>query len=304
MNLSSIAFITLLIHFSMVCEASDIPATISTFPKGDVIPSSQILEAVCADWVEVSTNKASVVHLWDVALEIDPESRVLIGANSVFFYALTLNGKTQVGNQKAPAGKIMVWSHYRDNGGKAVIYTYSAQRLATVFGAKGFSEDPTLTALAKSQKRKRFWGLLRPTGVNVAAPVETSIEESRVFYQTNPSMIGVKRASQKRADYPQNTVATFLDALANDDVVTVGALLSPTLFLEGASESQLETLLIQERQAFATHLINSGKYSKYKDATFEDIGESKFTATSGNHSLVISLIQFDDGLFVTSLTSK
>lgn len=304
MNLSSIAFITLLIHSSIVCEASDLPTTISTFPTGDAIPASQILEAVCADWVEVSTNKASVVHLWDVALEIDPESRVLIGANSVYFYALTLNGKFKVGKQKAPAGKIMVWKHYGEDGGKAVTYTYSAKRLATVFGAKGLPGDADLASLASSQKKKRFWGFLRPTGVNVAAPVTTEIEEARIYYQTNPVMIGVKRTSRNRKEYPQNTVATFLDALASDDVVSVACLLSPALFLEGASMSQMENLLIQERTAFANHLIESGSFSKFRDATFTDLGDGQFIATSGGNSLKVTLKGFDDGLYVTSLAPE
>lgn len=299
--------VTLPLVFLIVTSLGVFPcrATISEFPSGESIDEKELLSAICSGWVEVaSAEESKSVALWDVSLEIGPNSRLLLGANSSYFYALTLEGEFAVGKKVAPAGKIMVWSHYGDNGGKAKVFFYSAERLSTVFGAKGFPDDPDLEIIARTQKKKQFWGFLRQTGFNVAAPVGNEREETRALYQANPTVIGVKRASADREDYPTNTVAAFVDALIAKDVDSVATLLSPDLFLEGASAAQIEQLLANERKAFATHLLHSGSYDRFQNSTIESLGNATYAAKAGDHQLSITLEAFDGAVYVTSMTPQ
>lgn len=277
------------------------PPSIKTFPAGQTVRADALGSAVCDGWVEIRTREAAAIQLWDITLEAGDHSRLLVGASSAYIYALTLSGEFRAGKLRAPAGKVLVWSHYGNSRGAPVSYSFSAERLAEVFAGKGHAGDADLAAIAAAQKKKRFWGLLRPTGFNVATPVSPELEELRESYQTKPVMIAIKRASRDKAEYARNTAERFVRALGQGDARTVAALISPSLFLEGASASQTERLLEQERAAFARQLTGSGEYGRFRAADVSDLGDGVFVARAGERGLLITLEPFDDGLYVASL---
>lgn len=241
------------------------------------------------------------MRIWDITLEVSSHSRLLLGANSVYIYALTLSGETRTGKIAAPAGKILVWSHYGLKDGAPKVYTFAADRLQTVFAGNGRAGDPDVDSIVQSQKRKRFWGLLRPTNTNVAQPVSIELEDLRRSYQTSPEMIALKRSSRDKADYAVKTVEVFVAALVRGDAQGAARFISPALFLEGAEARQAHQLLMEERVAFARRIIGSGGWQKFQPGTVSDLGGGNFSISAGGRSLQITLGGFDDGLYVTSL---
>lgn len=240
--------------------------------------------------------------MWDITLEVGAHSRLLLGANSVYIYAMTLSGEARAGTIAAPAGKILVWSHYGLKDGAAKAYTFAADRLQSVFEANGHAADPDVGSIVQAQKRKRFWGLLRPTNTNVAQPVSLELEGLRRSYQTSPEMIALKRASKDKEDYAINTVKAFVTALSRGNARAAARFISPALFLEGTEDDQAHHQLVTEgRVAFARHLIGTGGWQKYESAAVSGSGGGNFSMSAGGRSLQITLGGFDDGLYVTSL---
>ncbi len=278
--------------------------TMTVFPSGTPVKSLELPGVMCREWVEVTTEgEATQLNFWDIDLEVEADSRILLGVSSSAIYALTLDGQTRTGKRtKAKSGQIMVWSHYGGGmGGKPSLYSFSAERLLSSFTAKGVSDDTDLKNIATVQKRKRFWGRLRPTGFNVATPVEPELEELREDYQTNPELIGIKRASRDKNDYAKKTAERFIELLGQGDAATAGLLISPSIFLEGSPADQAKHLLTEQRMAFANHLVRSGDYKGLGALSLEHLGEGRFAVTSGERSFLITLEPYDDGLYVSSL---
>lgn len=278
------------------------PVRLSALSSGKVVAQEDLASSLCREWVECRSSSATELRFWDITLELERETRLLLGANSVYIYALTLSGKCGVGRAEAPAGKIMVWNHYGSNQGKPLVHTYSATHLLDAFAAKGVADDVDLTQLAASQKRKKFWGLLRPTGFNVATPLGDEVEAVREDYQTDAFLIGIKRSSKDGREYADNTAKMFVEGLRQGDARSVALLISPKLFLEGASAAQSEELLTRQRLAFARQLLAKENYSNLDAASVTEIDTGKYLVRgAGGRSLQLSIAAFDDGLYVTSL---
>lgn len=277
----------------------------SVFPKGGGVNPENLTSAICRDWIEFEAgDQSGEIVLWDIRISTDAGSRLLLGANSVYIFALTLSGESRSGGAKAPAGKILVWNHYGTRDGLPQAYTFSAVHLNDVFAANGLDGDPALADLAGKQRRKQFWGLLRPTGFNVATPVSPDLEAVREDYQTNPVIIGIKRNSRRESDYARQTVTAFAEALKAGDARTVALLMSPSLFIEGASATREKELLTDARLAFAKTLVAGGGYGRLETGSVKKIATDQYSVPGGGQTHRITLEAFDDGLYVTQLKSE
>lgn len=133
-------------------------------------------------------------------------------------------------------------------------------------------------------------------------PVE--VEGIRQIYQTRPEIIGLKRSSRSVAEYKLNTVRAFLTALKSGDANTVGLLLGPSLFLEGASALELKNLLLVERAAFAKSLISNGEFKETNPDTVRLDKKETYEAVIGSKTCLIEIEVFDDAVYISSLKFK
>lgn len=267
-----------------------------------VDPDTELARAVCTGWVEVTSGGAEVVDLWDIKLGLDPGTRVIVGCNSVYLYALCIDGRFHVGGQKVPAGKIAVWGHYREGGPKPLIYVFSAQRMnETLAAMRGGRSDPSLAALAATQRRKQWWGLITPTKFNVAMPVPKELDDARRLYQTKPELIAIKRESRNNDEYAQNTALAFGIALKTRDVRLVTSLLSPGLFTQDSALRDPTERLTKDREAFAKHLLAQADYREIAPGTLKHHGSGLYTMRMGARAVAVQVASYDDGLYVGSL---
>lgn len=281
------------------CAAAQ-AASFSTVHGGKPVAAQSFISTACREWVEVRSNGAESVSLWDNTLRMEPGTRVIVGTNSVYFYALCLDGKFTVGREKAGAGKIAVWGHYGEGSASPLIYTFSAARLAETLAAmRGGRRDESLAAMADSQRRRQWWGLLTPTSFNVAMPVPKSLDDARRAYQTRPEIIAIKRKSRNNEEYALNTALAFGDALKRRDASLVAALLAPSLFTQGRGTYDVRTRLAPERSAFARSILSQANYGALEPATLHNHGGGVYSFKYGAGTLALAITADDDGLFVS-----
>jgi hypothetical protein len=280
------------------CAAAQ-AASFSTVHGGKSVTPRSFISTACREWVEVRSNGAEEIALWDNTLRLEPGTRVIVGTNSVYFYALCLDGKFTIGREKAAAGKIAVWGHYGEGGSAPLIYTFSAARLAETLAAmRGGRRDESLAAMAETQKRRQWWGLLTPTNFNVAMPVPKVLDDARRAYQTRPEIIAIKRKSRNNEEYAQNTALAFGDALRRRDVELVAALLAPSLFTRGRATYDMAQLAPQ-RRAFANNILSQANYASLNPGTVQHHGGGVYSFKYGAATLALALTADDDGLFIS-----
>ena len=295
---------SLFVSLVLGCAAAH-GASFSTVHGGKPVTPQNFTSTACREWVEVRSNGAENVALWDNSLRLEPGTRVIVGTNSVYFYALCLDGKFSLGKLAlgklaAPAGKIMVWGHYGEGGPKPLVYSFSAARLnETLSAMRGGRSDASLAEMAASQKRKQWWGLLTPTNFNVAMPVPKSIDDARRAYQTRPEIIAIKRKSRNNSEYAQNTALAFGEALKRRDTSLVAALLAPSLFTQGRGTYDVGTRLAPERGAFAKSILAQANYSALDTGTVQHHGGGVYSFKYGAATLALAITADDDGLFIS-----
>jgi hypothetical protein len=100
--------------------------------------------------------------------------------SSEFATVAVVEGALSVDNVSANAGQALVTPI---EGRKTERLAFDAARLSATLRPEWVATaGPALEALAKSQRGKRFWGMLEPTGVNATSPTPAAIENVRQSY--------------------------------------------------------------------------------------------------------------------------
>lgn len=277
---------------------------LSEFSTGKKVEPKALEAEVIKHWVQAKTDGNESFSFWDIELSSNEKSSVILGTNSVYIYALTVSGEIKAGSVSAKPGEVMIWNHMGSDKKRPGIHVYSAERLLEAYKSSGVEPEGELEVLAAKQKRRQFWGLLRATEFNLAKPMPAEVEGIRQIYQTRPEIIGLKRSSRSVAEYKLNTVRAFLTALKSGDANTVGLLLGPSLFLEGASALEVKNLLLVERAAFAKSLISNGEFKEANPDTVRLDKKETYEAVIGSKTCLIEIEVFDDAVYISSLKFK
>jgi len=275
-------------------------SSFSRFPSGEPLEERHLTSAMCRGWVEVRTGSASQLLLWDLLLEIDGASRILLGCNRDYLYALSLAGGFRSGGQRVPAGSVALWTHLGGTGGGPSVYPFSAAQLQDVFAAQGYGEDPDLAELARDEPPSEEPGTAAPV---LASPLSRPAgpESGAAVFRTSPEIIAIKRASRHAIDYGYQTAKQFLTALAAQDHRLVAVLLAPSLFREASAGRRGDGVPLETRLQFARRIASTADYSRLDLSTLRDRGEHRYEVSSSDATFRLTLRPFEDGLYVSRL---
>lgn len=269
---------------------------LSQFPSGQPIFPHQLPEAICRGWVEVRTHTSCSVVFWDLLLDVAPHSRLLLGSNEDYIYALTLEGQFDNGHQEVPPGKVSLWSHFGGNGDLPLLYDFSASALLETFATAGQSKDPGLGSLAR-QQAKAPNGLIPVSGTADLTPPPGS-RSFRMF----PEIMAIKRASHHQEDYGLRTATQFAQALSQRDTSLIAVLLSPSLFENETSAALLSVKPSPARLAFAERLVSLNDYQPLDPSTgLLPLGNFQYEMRSAKQAYRITLQLTGGSLYVKRL---
>lgn len=263
------------------------------FPSGQPVSQSQLPEAICRGWVEVRATAAVQVVFWDILLDLGRDSRVFLGCNQDYIYALSLAGSFDNGSHVVTPGMASLWSHFGGSGDGPAIHEFSAPALLRLFAEGGHAEDPDLRSIAAIQ------GNAGP-GLEAAA-LTPATHEARPF-RTFPEIMAIKRASRHQEDYGLRTATQFANALSDRDTGLLGALLAPTLFENETSSAVPSIKPSPARIAFAERLISLNDYDPLTSPSgLVDLGNFQYEMRSTRQAFRITLQQTDGCFFVKRL---
>ena len=159
--------------------------------------------------------------------------------------------------------------------------------------------DQPLKAIAKTQKTKLFWGLLEPTRLNIAAPINPIIESARQSYLSAPAIVELRHKSSGDFGLLQtNTVQTFIDALLRDDGETVAALIDPMPFSDATNDTKTWQ---SARRSFADTLLQDRaiKQSLSDAQVTKDASTGQFSISGKNGPpYILTTVQRDSAVFI------
>lgn len=224
------------------------PPEIRQYPSGPVVSIHQLPEAMCRGWVEVRTTSATQLPFWDILLEVEGNSRLLLGCNPDYIYALALTGGFDNGVQRLTPGMASLWPHFGGNGDGPAIYDFSAGTLVKLFTTGNQAKDPGLADLARIQQSLQ-------SGPRSKRAEHAALSPDASPFRTFPEIMAIKRASRHRGDYSLRTAKQFASALTHRDTGLLAALLSPALFDEENSISGQAVKPNPARIAFAERLV-------------------------------------------------
>ncbi len=184
--------------------ASDAPIMAFTSVNASVpIDSAHLESEVSKAWVVGSGTKGTEVVLWDVRLKSIENSTLLLGTSSEFIFVAVLTGSVQLPDQQmVTPGHMAAW--LPDGTSRFNVSAFSAEALDASFKAAERDDLRDLLASAlKKQKTLLFWGLLRPTTINVACPLKTEVETLRKSYLNQPQVIAARRKSKTVSELAQ-----------------------------------------------------------------------------------------------------
>lgn len=181
-------------------------------------------------------------------------TRAVVVQSSELVTAAVLEGRLAEGATEARGGEALVTPI---DGARTRRYGFDAGRLAASLPLQWAEEaEAPLAALAERQRRRAFWGLIEPIGVNAAAPVTPEAEAFRHAYLGNPTILGLRRAAAgDRNALASLTVQRFAEAVVAGDAAVMADLIDPVPFTQASADPAIWR---PARAAFAARLAADG----------------------------------------------
>jgi hypothetical protein len=155
-----------------------------------------------------------------------------------------------------------------------------------------------LAPVAQDQARRRFWGLLTPTGVNARAPGSPAIETVRQTYLLNPALLDIRaRAGSDTAALRRLTAERFVAAIAAGDAATAAALMDPQPFLAAGSAWR------EVRGEFAGGMAGSDLSARLAGAQLRPDRDG-YVASGPGGDFSLALVMRDGVAFVSRLEPR
>jgi len=271
---------------------------IERFEDGQSITTDELGRQLAESWIVARLDSGGKIVLWDISLRACEDSAVLCGVSSSFIFSAVLKGRVAFNDQlTASGGQTFVWQHA--GPASLQVFDFSARDLARSF-ARGSRDDLTelLNPVVRSQNRKRFWGLLRPTGVNIAMPTNPLVENLRKSYLTQPEVIAAKRSATRLGDLADNIAREFLTALIKPDADAVGQLITPAFFREAAKAGRLQ----EARRGFASGLLSQQWAKSVEPGSLRQTEDTLvYLFQAGAKPFRMEMEIFDSSLFVAAI---
>ena len=283
----------------IVCSL-DITAT--DYQTSDQLDTESLADKIAVQWVILSTqDNPGTVHLWDRTLSLKPNTSILIGTSSDLIYAATLLGSIsdQTGNIAAP-GQMIVWHHF---GAIPIqVMEYWMQRLAVQMKEVGQNDlAHRMSRSIEAQERERYWGMLRPTMLDVGQATSFGNDKFRRQYCNAPALIYAARLTRQDSSSPELIAEMFLGYLKAQDFKHASELFSPEVF---AHSDRYIQRIGMARQEFLADMLWDATWRDTLDLDTlamhkQEDGSWIASCQSGDRVVILSLSQFDSYTFVS-----
>lgn len=234
-------------------------------------------------------------EVFGITFRADEPATAIIALSSELVTAAVLSGALTQGEMRAQAGEALVTPI---DGQRTRRYGFDAQRLSASLPPQwqGAAEAP-LADIADSQRRRAFWGMIEPVGVNAMAPVAPEAEAFRSAYLGNATILSLRRAAGgNRAQLASMTVQRFADALKAGDAATVADLIDPAPFSAASADP---AVWLPARQSVAGRLAaDSVLVQALARGTSANAEGTSFEAGG---AFRIALVERDRALFVAAV---
>lgn len=266
--------------------------------SGTIVPADQLSQAIAVNGVIARLGDRGSLALFGTDVAARDSATVYLGTSSEYLFAACLDGAVEASGAEAARGEVIVWPL---TGGEARVQSFDINRFLST---SSLAIEPALRAqleqASAAQRRKIFWGLLEPAGVNVQAPAVPAVEVVRRSYLSLPTVVRLRRDAGGNANELARLVAErFAQGLAAKERETVESLLSPDLFRR---EGQSGADWIGLRGRFAAQLLAGPLPARLAGGRVEagsDIGT--WRVVSGASVYRIRLAPLDGMLFVTAV---
>ncbi|MEM6811815.1 MAG: hypothetical protein AAF549_05040 [Pseudomonadota bacterium] len=164
---------------------------------------------------------------------------VYFSQSSEFFSSAVLKGKIQdtTNRKKAKTGDILTF-----NLNQQIVQKFQFD-IERFLGSSSLIIDEnirkTLSKKSRKQSRQKYFGTLRPAGVNAQAPISPAIEATKRDYLLNDAVTTIKQNPCESWEKAVKT--TYQKALKEKDFQTIGSLLHPKTFVEQDTAQYRET---------------------------------------------------------------
>ncbi len=228
------------------------------------------------------------------------DSKVFLALSSEYFTAACLGGAIESGSASAEPGQTFIV--HIDRRSLETFYFDVERFLATTYLALDPEIRSTLEGVATSHARLKFWGLLRPVGLNARAPVSPAIEQIRRSYLLTPTVVRLRReAAGESAKLARLVAERFVGGLVEKDLEPIESLLSPRLFQSETQPYNRETWQ-RLRSRIAQTLVDGGLPEDLAEAEIEATGDgSGFRVIARERTYRLNLMKIDGMFFVEAL---
>lgn len=259
--------------------------------------------AVLKDWIVVRSEEGEEVEFLGQQVQLSPGAIAIAGTNSELAFFAVLAHSISIGTDVvAEPGTVLLLGHSFGSG--LSVQPFDAQdffgRLRRL-GADDLAD--TLLPVAESQQRKIFWGLLRPSEINVNKPYNIVFEQGRRKYTLHPVLLQIKRESRSEDELATNTANAFVTALREGDVESTAALLSPVMFQEQGRTPYSNDEWINRRLRFARMLCD-----KTQSREISRVGgrteRGHFLFTMEENEYLLKLQVFDGSYFIEEIAQR
>ena len=263
--------------------------------------ADQDLERVLTEsGVVASLAEGDQLGVFGTDLKARADSKVFLALSSEYFVAACLGGAIESGSASAEPGQVLV---LHVNQQSFQTFYFDVERfLATAFLALDPEIRSTLEGVAAAHERLKFWGLLRPVGLNARAPVSPAIEEIRRSYLLSPSVVRLRReGAGDSAKLARLVAERFVGGLVEKELEPVKSLLSPQLF-QGEAEAYDRETWQMLRLRYAKTLVQSGLPGDLAQSEIQATEDSnRFRIIARERTYRLSLTAIDGMPFVAAL---
>ena len=219
-----------------------------------------------------------------------------VAASADFLTVADISGDLRVGRVTLRPGQAAVLTL---RTGEVERFEFDAARfIATAPPSLADEAQARLQPVAAQQRRRLFWGLLSPTGVNARAPGSAAIEAARETWLMYPALLDIRaRAGADTQTARRLTASRFVQALAEQDAETVASLMDPEPFLAAGPQ------WTNVRLDFARRLTSGALPQRLAGAGVSPQGDG-FTAAGAGPAYHLALVEHDGVAFISRLEPR
>lgn len=265
-----------------------------TVAGNEAVHGSRVLRTLVDQWLVVDLQADDQAYLWDVSIRAqEAGTRLVLGMSSEFIFAAAIRGQASTEAGDLEAGDVLLMRHLGTTAPR--LHVFAAHEFAQTLRDSGRGDLANdLDGVIRGQKPKRFWGILRPTNLNIGSPMSRDVEALRQSY-TTPTLVRLKRSVDDIHELPELVVFTFLQSANANDPQTIAALLDPTPFRSSAQEGRLE----DDRRAIALRVLDQEWASGIALGSIKATPDPmRFVFLAQGRPYQIHLTVFDGGVFV------